>query len=173
MTSQNEDHSLWRGPGLFESSTHLWTRFCRILLASQHHLCAILLVFIIVSIIRLGTGSERKGERVLYQNKEGTKNGDKQWMSARFYLLDSCNIVIHRKYTFSHSDDPNIFLIYIWSWLTAPKTLVISWAIRSMRLFSVLLFSLLSPVPEPLRQSQCLVIYNQALSTTTGLRLMR
>lgn len=48
------------------------------------------------------------------------KNREKQWMSARFHLLDSCNIVIYKKYMFGHSDDPNTFLMYIWSLSTVP-----------------------------------------------------
>lgn len=33
-----------------------------------------------------------------------------------------CDIVIYKKYRFGHSDDHNVFLIYIWSLSTVPDS---------------------------------------------------
>lgn len=48
------------------------------------------------------------------------EKGEKQWISARFHLLDPCNIVIYKNRMFGHSDDPDIFLMYTGSSSTVP-----------------------------------------------------
>ena len=73
---------------------------------------------------------------------------------CRIHIHIHCDIVIYKKYISGHSDDQNIFIIYIWSsskltsCLTAPKTFGISFVIRAMGPSFVVIFGLLSSVPE-------------------------
>lgn len=62
------------------------------------------------------------------------------------------DIVTYKKYVFVHLNDQNIFLIHIWSshssGHTAPKILLISWAVRAMRASFVKISGLLSSIPK-------------------------
>ena len=62
---------------------------------------------------------KRMNKQAIYWENIFTNHISKKGLACSLYTqtiqLGKCNIVIYKKYIFGHSDDQNIFLIYIWS----------------------------------------------------------